>query len=73
MPTTQDMNNLLKGLHARDGALVEKLNMFCFLANLIQFNGNLMISYNSNFFLLKGVKWRGGVLVMSPVCQPLMI
>jgi len=46
-PTTQDMNDLLKVFHARDGALVEKMNIFRFLSDLTQFNGNLKITCNS--------------------------
>ena len=48
--TSEDMNNPLKGSHACDGALVEKLNIFSCLSNFTLFNGNLKISYNSNLF-----------------------
>ena len=50
MPTSEDMNDPLKGSHARDGALLEKLNIFSCLSNLTLFNSNLKISYNSNLF-----------------------
>jgi len=67
------MNNLLKGLHGQDGALVKKLNICSFLSNLNQFSGNLKISYNSNYFSKKCKNGGGGVFVMSPVYQPLNI
>jgi len=43
LPNAQDMNDLFKGSHARHGALVKELNIFRFLSDLTQFNGNLKI------------------------------
>jgi len=43
------MNDPLKGLHARDGTLVEKFNIYHFLSHLPHFNGNLKLRCNSEF------------------------
>jgi len=56
-PTTQDINNLFKVSHARDGALLDKLNIFRFLSDLNQFKGNLKIRCNSDYFSKMYKNW----------------
>ena len=67
MPKSQDMKDPLKGSHVREGLLVGKLNIFHFLSNLTQFNGNLKIRCNSEFFDKKCKNRGGGILVTPPV------